>query len=355
MRRVHLVETGGTFGSSLREGAISPDPTESVPDLAGLLPPETVLSRSSPFRILSEDATSAQWTELARHVAALPLDRIDAVVVAHGSDTLAWTSAALAYLLRGVPRPVVLTASDRPLSHPAANGLDNFRSAVAFGLSESLPGVFVAWGEHAGPQASIHLGARLLPADPYRDRFASAGGVAFGTVDRGVFSRLAHPSNPTRSQLASGADRVRWELSRAALESGERLFEDLVLVLPDQPGVDHAPLLPGLSRWKAIVQIAHHSGTASAFEGSGSFLDLARRAREAGIPVLLGPCRRGEADYASSLALDEHGVIRCPSSAWPALVVKCRRLVSLGVLAQLSEAWAWEILPDRSEDIPELT
>ena len=144
MSRIHLVATGGTVSASERDGRIGLEP-QTRPAILDIIPADVDATWSSPFRILSEDATSSHWTALARHIAELPLDRLDAVLVAHGSDTLAWSAAALSYLLRGIGVPVVLSGADRPLSDPASDGPDNFRAAAAFALSEKLPGVFVAW------------------------------------------------------------------------------------------------------------------------------------------------------------------------------------------------------------------
>jgi len=75
----------------------------------------------------------------------IPATGLDAVVVSHGSDTLAWTAAALSYALKGIPRPVVLFGADKALEDEASNGPDNFRDAISFALSEALPGLFVSW------------------------------------------------------------------------------------------------------------------------------------------------------------------------------------------------------------------
>jgi L-asparaginase len=338
--RIHLVATGGTVGSKRGNGATELEEAER-PRILDFLPDGAECGWSSPFSILSEDATSAHWTLLARHIAALPLHRLDAVVVAHGSDTLAWTSAALSYLLRGIPVPVVVTGADLPLEDPASNGPDNFRSAIAFATGERIPGVFACW-RHPGEEAEVHLGTRLLPADPHRDRFRPAAGTAWGRFGAEGFVRLPHSGSPSRADLAERSGARAWNGSRSLLE-GDRLFEDRVLVLPDQPGLDHSGLAEGLRRWKAVVQLAHHSGTAASAEGTGSFVGFAREARDAGVPVFAGPSGRHE-PYASVLRLREAGVRSLPDCAWPALVVKIRHLLAIGSLDLLDEDLAWELL-----------
>lgn len=340
MSRIHLVATGGTVGASLRDGELGLDASER-PGILDFLPGGVESTWSRPFSILSEDATSRHWSELARHVADLPLRDLDAVLVSHGSDTLAWTGAALSFALRGVPVPVVLFGADKPLQDDASNGSDNFRSAISFALSERLPGLFVSW-RNPGEATTIHLATRLLPADSHLDRFRSPLDSPFGVVVGGSFSRLARFGNPSRSGLVARADPDVWADGRRAI-SDPSLFEDRVLVLADQPGLDHSPLVDGVGNWKALVQIAHHSGTASSSDGPGSFLRLARQAREAGVPVFLGPARSA-IPYSSRAPLLDAGVRIAPHQSWPSLVVKIRHLLHLGRLDRLEEDLAWELL-----------
>jgi L-asparaginase len=340
VRRLHLVATGGTIDSALRDGYLGVD-SDRPPAILEFLPHGAECTWSRPFSILSEDATSTHWSILARHIAGLPLAELDAVLVSHGSDTLAWTSSALAYLLSGIPVPVVLFGSDKPLSDPSSNGPDNFRSAITFALAERLPGHFVSWRDPNGT-STIHLATRLSPADPHQDRFRSPLGVPFGQVAADRFSRLAHPANPSRSAISERATAHAWAESLKTLQL-DPLFEDRVLVLPDQPGMDHSALLETIDRWTAVIQVAHHSGTASGAGGSGSFLQLAKDAREAGVPVFLGPTKRTLA-YTSREPLLEAGVRLSPHQSLPSLVVKIRHLTGIGRLDRLEEDLAWELL-----------
>lgn len=324
-RRVHVVFTGGTIGSVVRETGTGPDGApprqllSHVPDGH-----EIEFSESEPFRILSEDATPAHWTLLARHVAALDFATLDAVVVAHGSDTLAWTAKALAYALEACPKPVILVAADSPLSDKGSNGPDNFRDALSFALTENLPGVFVAW-RNPDEDTAIHLATRLLPCDVHDDKFRSANGLVFGSVVRGEFRRHAVEGNPSRSHLA-GAPEATWERSRLRAAASD-LFAPNLLVLHAVPA-GRFPSLEGAD-WKAVVQLAYHSGTASSDATPGGFADFARRCRERGIAVVVGPCRHGShPPYESVHRLAACGVTFAPPLAESALVVKMMWLLA---------------------------
>jgi L-asparaginase/Glu-tRNA(Gln) amidotransferase subunit D len=341
-KRVHVVFTGGTIGSVAGESGTRPD--DAPPrQLLSHTPAghEIDFSESEPFRILSEDATPAHWTLLARHVAALDFAALDAVVVAHGSDTLAWTATALAYALEGCPRPVVLVAADRPLSDKRSNGPDNFRDALSFALTEHLPGVFAAW-RNPDEETAIHLATRILPCDVHDDRFRSANGLVFGTVAGGEFRRHAVEGNPSRSRLAKASTAAAWTRSRERA-AGAELFEASLLVLPACPA-GRLPTLDGPD-WKAVVRLAYHSGTASSDAAVGGFAEFAQQCRERGIEVVVGPRRPGAPRYESVQRLVDRGVVFAPHLTEAALVAKTMWLLAQGrPLSSLADPVGFDLL-----------
>lgn len=342
-RVVEVVFTGGTIGSSGSRGPLDTldrPPSSLLESDSGQ---DVAWRTSEPFCILSEDGSPDHWLRLARHLASLDYRNVDAVVVTHGSDTMAWTAKALAFSLAGVPRPIVLVGSDRPLEDPASNGKDNFRDALVFALEESLPGVFVAW-RNPGESTSIHLASRIQPCDPYGDQFLSADGLRLGVVEKGGFRRETSPHNPGRSDLAQSAKSDLWERSRRSLRESA-LFESRVLAIPARPGQDLSWVDP--SRWSAILQLTYHSGTAPSQPGDGSLLDLASRAREAGTPILMGPCRWKQPTYESARRLIQAGILPTPPMETTSLVVKLQWLLGTGApLSSLETDVAWEILPE---------
>lgn len=340
---VEVVFTGGTIGSQADGRCTSLGDRSPDGLLEGSMADLAEFRSSEPFRILSEDATGEHWSSLATHLAGLDFSKLDAVVVAHGSDTMAWTAKALAFALAGVPRPIVLVGADRPLADPASNGLDNFRDAIAFALGEKLPGVFVAW-KNPGEPTSIHLASRILPCDPYDDHFRSARGLRFGVVEQGAFHRDRSEANPSRSRLVELARGTVWKRSREDALAGVR-FDPAVLVLPAHPGANLSCIEP--SDWSAIVRMAYHSGTAPSLPGTGALVDLAQRCKAAGIPLVIGPCRHGKAPYESVERLRSAVGMFAPDMEASSLVVKLQWLLGTGQdLSRLSEDLVLEVLPE---------
>lgn len=343
--KIAAVFTGGTIGSlALTESVqLDADPPRRVLESWTASHPgsEVEFLVSEPYRILSEDANPDHWERLSRHIRKRVDARVDAVVVLHGSDTLPWTACALAFALQGLSVPVVLVAADLPLDDPASNGPSNFDAAMTFIREEALPGVFVAW-TNPGEAPTIHLGTRLEPADAFDDRFHSVRDRVFGQFHDGRFVRNSEPGNPSREEVNRGRDPVAWSASCRRLESSPSLFARRLLVLPCHPGLDTGRISLDAG-WQGILQLPFHSGTASSLEGEASILDLARRARDRGIPFVLGPARARAIPYASTKRLVEAGAKILPPMSLPAAQVKLMLLLGTqGHLAGYDSSLAFE-------------
>lgn len=346
--KVAAVFTGGTIGSLVEVATesvnVAPEPPRRLLEQWSVAHPgEVDFDVSEPFRILSEDATPVHWEHLARHLKRRIVDhKVEAVVVLHGSDTLPWTASALAFALRGVPVPLVLVASDRPLDDPLSNGHANFDAAMAFLRGERLPGVFVVWA-HPGEEPVVYLGTRLQPADPLDDRFSAPRGLVFGRMRDGSFVRETVPGNPSRDEVGQQGGGMPWAASLKWLEAAQ-LFAPRLLVLPPHPGLDtgRIALDPG---WQGILQLPYHSGTASSTEGDASVLDLARRARDRKIPFFLGPCSMRAVPYASTKSFLEAGARLVPAMSTPAAMTKLMFLLGTqGHIAGLDADFAFELV-----------
>lgn len=85
------------------------------------------------FNLDSSDLGPWHWMEIA-HAVHEAHGRYDGVVVTHGTDAMSYTAAALSFLLRGLPFPVILTGSQRPLDDVHSDGRGNLLGAVDLAL-----------------------------------------------------------------------------------------------------------------------------------------------------------------------------------------------------------------------------
>ncbi len=114
MKNVLLLATGGTIASqpTLR-GGLAPAVTATdllrfVPELRGLCAVDAIQL----YHLDSTNMGPAQWLGLARALRD-NYDRYDGFVITHGTDTMAYTAAALCYLVQGGSKPIVLTGSQK--------------------------------------------------------------------------------------------------------------------------------------------------------------------------------------------------------------------------------------------------
>lgn len=217
--RLTLVHTGGTIGMSESAAGLVPDPDFVGRLLAeGALPEGTDVVELAPL-LDSANAGPVEW-QLIVDAVVVAIDRgADAVVVLHGTDTLAFTAAALSLalpiVLREVDRParVVLTGAQHPLygadgTHDA-DAEANLRDALAAAQTlAAAPTPTPEFGTAGAVGVFVQFGGRLLPGlhvskissvsaqgfvatNGRRDSFAAAGAVDATSGSRLEFGAFA--------------------------------------------------------------------------------------------------------------------------------------------------------------------
>lgn len=144
--RVLLVGTGGTI-TMIRNGSGSLEPCRDEAMILARVPELDRLAETDLLTISNVDSSNLQpslWPELARAIHARMAD-YDGFVVAHGTDTMCYTSTALALMLQELPKPVVLTGAQIPLDDIGTDGRMNLVNAVRVAVSD-LAEVAVVFG-----------------------------------------------------------------------------------------------------------------------------------------------------------------------------------------------------------------
>jgi len=189
-RWVALLTTGGTIASRVdyETGGVRPVKEES--EILGFYPE---LERSGRVHIvpvfdrLSEDLAPEDWAVLAEKVVEAFHAGAEGVVVAHGTDTLGFTSAALSFLLADLPGPVVLVGAQRSPDRPSSDGATNLAAAVEVARDHRIGEVVVVM--HAGlsdTRFAIHRGTWVRKMhSSRRDAFESRNGPPLGAFENG--------------------------------------------------------------------------------------------------------------------------------------------------------------------------
>ncbi|MDO4306783.1 MAG: asparaginase [Eubacteriales bacterium] len=143
-KRILIINTGGTLSSvNSRKGLVpgmrSGEMLEELQLVSKNLELETEDFRSvDSANIFPED-----WAALAERIGQV-CGEYQGIVVIHGTDTLAYTSSMLSFMLQNISVPVVVTGSQLSIAHPVADALENCRCAIHMAAS-GCPGVFVAF------------------------------------------------------------------------------------------------------------------------------------------------------------------------------------------------------------------
>jgi glutamyl-tRNA(Gln) amidotransferase subunit D len=187
--RVHFLGTGGTIASRVDyvTGAVYPYfSAEEIYSMIPELEEIAVISAETLFSIFSEDMTPSHWSQLAQHVKKVFETEAPAgIVVAHGTDTMHYSAAALAFAARKLPGPVVFTgaqrSSDRPSSDAAVNVIGATLVAAQAPFAESVIAM------HGSPDDRVVLAHRGVRArkmhSSRRDAFMSINGLPLARVD----------------------------------------------------------------------------------------------------------------------------------------------------------------------------
>ena len=298
--KISLLTTGGTIASvesdrGLQPGLAGEQLLRVCPDLMGFEHDVAVVD------LMSKDSSNmhpSDWLVMAdcvRDSAA----RSDAIVMLHGTDTMAWTASALSYLLNDVPVPVVLTGSMLSADAPDSDVSENIYAAFHFALQLAMykrRGVSVAF-------------AGLLLHGPRITKIDSRRKNAFVGVDYPFLGEMRD----------RGTHKIAWLTAQVPALSAERPWGPSPAV---ETNVALVPIFPGLSA-RFLDAIADTGPKAVVLEGYGlggvpfmgeSLLPAIERGIARGIPFVL----RGQAPFGGTD---------------PAVYEVGRRALDLGVLS----------------------
>ena len=176
--RVTIISTGGTIASRVdyRTGGVRSALTAS--DLYSVVPELADIARIDAqilFSLFSENITCQHWTELAKVVANQVKKGVDGVVIAHGTDTMGYTAAALSFALQNLPVPVVIVGSQRSADRPSSDAATNLIGAVSAAARGPFAEVTVAMHETTSDDSIVfHRGTKVRKCHTSRrDAFKS--------------------------------------------------------------------------------------------------------------------------------------------------------------------------------------
>ena len=145
MKNILMIGTGGTIASGMTADGLSPELTPAqllkyVPAISGVCNVDCM----SLFSIDSTNITPSHWQKITATVRE-NYDKYDGFVICHGTDTMAYTAAALSYMIQGSKKPIIITGAQKPINFDSTDSKINLMDSFICACSDELSGVCIVF------------------------------------------------------------------------------------------------------------------------------------------------------------------------------------------------------------------
>ena len=315
-KNILVVFTGGTICTTIKSGIMSTDSSapSALIDLYGRSnsPYKEIakIHKGGIFNMLSENMTVNKWNEIIEYFQVkLPeWTKFDGIIIAHGTDTLAYSCALFSLLLKGLSIPVFFVSSNNSIlcedgtPNPKANGIENFRAAVECICKGIVPDVYATYKNTEDSRVYLHKAENLIQCTIYDDNFYSADALDITDIESAEFG------------IAEKYDEINLSELPIMKMKGKKL-QDCILKINPYVGLNYDMLNPHNA--KAVLHGTYHSGTAcvvktsesdSHTDQSNSILYFFDKCAESNIPFYYSPSKTGAEHtvYASVPFIEKH-------------------------------------------------
>jgi glutamyl-tRNA(Gln) amidotransferase subunit D len=297
---------------------------------------------STVCNVFSENMRPDLWVKIARAAARELNKGAKGVVIAHGTDTMGYTAAALSFALKNLFRPVVLVGSQRSSDRPSSDAALNLLSAVSVASKSDIAEVCVVMhGSAEDDFCLIHRGTKVRKCHTSRrDTFQTINDLPIGMVKDGEISTFG------------GYNRAKQE-GKVRVDAK---FEPKVALVKVFPGVQSKIIDSLLSAgYKGIVL----EGTGLGHTPESLFPSIKRAIKRGVAVVMASQCIWGRVDmkvYSTGRDLLRLGVIpgedMLPETAYVKLMWSLPKASDLNELKKLMLTnIAGEITPRTRPDV----
>lgn len=145
MKKILVIGTGGTIASKPTENGLAPAMSaeallEAIPYVASICDVSCVQA----FSLDSTNVRPGHWLILSGIIKE-NYDKYDGFVIAHGTDTLAYSSAGLSYLIANSRKPIVLTGAQKPMDEEVTDAKQNLTDAIIYACDDDSHNVCVVF------------------------------------------------------------------------------------------------------------------------------------------------------------------------------------------------------------------
>ena len=252
MKRILMIGTGGTIASEMTPDGLTPE--LNTEQLLEFIPDIGKLCLVDCLQLYSLDSTNIRpenWLGIVE-ILRKSYDVYDGFVISHGTDTMAYTAAALSYLVQGSAKPIVLTGAQKPIWFDGTDSKRNLTDAFLYAC-RGCGGVQIVFN----------------------------GKVILGTRARKTFSKSFQAfSSVNYPDLAVVQDEHLLQYMRCACYPSPVFYDaldDKVGLLKLIPGTPAAVLEFMLDRFDGLVIESFGVGGLPEYEGDASYFDIIHR------------------------------------------------------------------------------
>ena len=294
---ISIISTGGTVSSIIdyKTGAVYPAFTAE--DLLRANPELLEYANynvKALYNIFSENMKPKYWVEAAESIANDISDGSNGVVIAHGTDTLHYTSAALSFMIES-PVPIIITGAQRSSDRPSTDAHMNLISSVIAAKSDIAEVSVCMHGSLNDTYTYLHKGTKVRKMHTSRrDTFRSINYEPIAKIENDILE-----VNPNHNYIKRDEKELKVNSS----------IEEKVGFIKSFPGISNEYIEYHIDKgYKGLV-----------IEGTGlghvpdNLLSSLTRAKEENIPVIMtSQCLYGRVNmnvYSSGREIIDSGVI----------------------------------------------
>ena len=145
MKKILLIGTGGTIACKRSDEGLKPVITSE--EIASYVPDVNSFCDIDSVQIMNIDSTNMQpkhWLKMAKTIEE-NYDKYDGFVICHGTDTMAYTAAALSYLIQNSSKPIVITGAQKPIDMENTDARINLTDSLRYASSDRSSNVNIVF------------------------------------------------------------------------------------------------------------------------------------------------------------------------------------------------------------------
>ena len=145
MKRILMIGTGGTIASKQTENGLAPG--LSSDDILSYIPQVKDVCHVDTLQVCNIDSTNVmpQHWRLFSETIEKHYDDYDGFVICHGTDTLAYTAAALSYMIQNSAKPIVITGAQKPINMDVTDAKTNLLDSFIYAADDESQDVNIVF------------------------------------------------------------------------------------------------------------------------------------------------------------------------------------------------------------------